>query len=148
MQNILRITALSCFLFLAACATSVPPEKIANADYGPPPTNNYQQAIKDAISPTLIDPTSPIYTFSGKPRKGYFKNSPALGTREGFGYISCGSVNAKNRMGGYTGGAPFAVLMRGDIVSQKILGQVVTDPGRLYVLNIGIDVTCSRNIVE
>lgn len=56
-------------------------------------------SIKDAVSYTLIDPTSPLFrNIRGK----YEKREDGTET-----IAFCGEVNAKNRMGGFTGFAPF-----------------------------------------
>lgn len=56
-------------------------------------------SIKEAATYNLIDPTSPLYrNIRGK----YAKRED--GTES---IIFCGEVNAKNRMGGYTGYSPF-----------------------------------------
>lgn len=56
-------------------------------------------SIKDSVTYSLIDPTSPLFrNIRGK----YAKR--ADGTES---VIFCGEVNAKNRMGGYTGFSPF-----------------------------------------
>lgn len=104
-----------------ACATPISAEKAANADYGPAPTKGYQEAIKSYFARNLIDPTSPLYEFE-KPKQGYFKNSPLFETKESFGWLVCGRLNSKNRFGGYTGSAPFVVLMKGNTVTQKLVG--------------------------
>ena len=96
-------------------------EKIANADYGAKPPANYKSIIKEEFSKILIDPTSPIYEIR-EPKRGYFQTAPVYGTREEFGWRVCGTINSKNRLGGYTGKAPFVVLMRGSVVTQKLLG--------------------------
>lgn len=96
---------------LAACAHGPDPSQIATADYGPAPSGDYRQQIRDWFAGTLIDPTSPLYTFD-TPFKGYTKDSPLYGTKLEFGWVVCGTVNAKNRMGGYTGRDVFFSLFR------------------------------------
>jgi len=96
---------------LAACATGPTAAQMATADYGPPPPENHQQAIKDWFAERLIDPTSPLYSFRN-PVQGYTKDSPLYGTQLQFGWIVCGAVNAKNRLGGYVGREPFFTLFK------------------------------------
>jgi len=51
------------------------------------------------MSQTLIDPYSAVYDNWRGPSKGYMSS---IGGKY-FGYRICVDVNAKNRMGGYTG---------------------------------------------
>lgn len=96
---------------LAACATAPTAAQLANADYGPPPPENHQQLIKDWFAERLIDPTSPLYTFRN-PTQGYTQENAFYGTQLQFGWIVCGAVNAKNRLGGYVGREPFFTLFK------------------------------------
>lgn len=62
-------------------------------------TSAQVNSIKDAATYNLIDPTTPLFrNIRGK----YAKRED--GTES---IIFCGEVNAKNRMGGYTGFSPF-----------------------------------------
>lgn len=62
-------------------------------------TSAQVSSIKDAVTYNLIDPTTPLFrNIRGK----YAKRED--GTES---IIFCGEVNAKNRMGGYTGFSPF-----------------------------------------
>gem|GEM_PF-1121855 len=129
-------------LMLSACATQISQDKLATADFGAEPPSNYQDIIKERIDRTLIDPTSGIYRFTSKPRKGYFKTSPIVATREQFGYLVCGHVNGKNRFGGYTGGHRFAALMRGEHVVQLLSGNTGDS-----LANVAISKWCIENVV-
>ncbi len=96
---------------LQSCATSGSQEKLLSANYGSPPPSNYQEIIKNRISRTLIDPTSPKYEFA-PPSQGYTKKSALFNTSEQFGWRVCGNVNAKNKFGGYKGREPFFTLFK------------------------------------
>ena len=96
---------------LAACATGPTPEQLTHADYGPRPPENHQEIIKEWFAERLIDPTSPLYSFRN-PVQGYTNDSPLYGTQLQFGWIVCGAVNAKNRLGAYVGREPFFTLFR------------------------------------
>ena len=129
-------------LLTTACATSTPisPERLSAADYGQPPTN-YEEVIKARFNEILIDPTSPIYQIE-KPRKGYTMKSPAYGTSERFGWIVCGTVNSKNRMGGYSGRLPFFTLFQGNHLVTFIPGE---SDSRSF-LNDDIQRACNRPV--
>jgi len=141
MKNQKLMPLIVSLLLLAGCATPISPEQIAHADYGPPPPKNYQALIKQDFATILIDPTSPLYTFS-KPSKGYFKES-AMGTTQMFGWRVCGTVNSKNRMGGYSGAAPFIVLFRDGKIAQKYIGESDAAREGLFI-NPAIAEACNR----
>jgi hypothetical protein len=63
--------------------------EFANISNGVLPAD-YQQQADAWLQDTLIDPDSRNVKFTGNP----------------VGSLFCGTVNAKNRMGGYTGQAP------------------------------------------
>lgn len=62
----------------------------------------------EVISGGLIDPDSAKITWTSGFQWGYAK--PFIGPRV-FGWVACGTVNAKNRMGGYAGASPFFELV-------------------------------------
>ncbi|MFN3943874.1 MAG: SHOCT domain-containing protein [Allosphingosinicella sp.] len=59
------------------------------------------------ITGALFDPASAQITWSSGFRWGYAK--PLIGRRT-HGWIACGSINAKNRLGGYVGAQPFWIM--------------------------------------
>jgi hypothetical protein len=46
-----------------------------------------------------------------------------------YGWAVCGTVNAKNRYGGYVGAQPFFVLIRDNQVVRREMGQYVVRDG-------------------
>lgn len=124
-------------LLVAGCATPISPKDIANADYGSPP-KDYKKVIEKEIGTQLLDPYSAQYEFS-QPSKGYTKASPLFGTSQVFGYKVCGTVNAKNRMGGYVGRVPFFTLFRNGVLVTKLVGEA---GGGL--MNVNIENACTR----
>lgn len=125
--------------------TPIPPERISTADYGLPPPDNYQDLVKTEISRGLIDPTSPLLTFDKPPEKGYIMRSNFLRVPEGFGWLVCGTVNSKNRYGGYVGAQPFLALMQGDTVTQTLVGSRTGPEEELITMGI-MDVCSGRKI--
>lgn len=132
-------------LLLSACATPIPPEVIANADYGPPPPKNYQQIIEAAFAPTLIDPTSPIYQFA-TPERGYTRASSLWNTEQSFGWRVCGTVNSKNRFGGYVGNVPFFVLFRDGQITEMLVGEITDNEYGINLANSAITGACTRTV--
>jgi hypothetical protein len=143
MNKIALVPLLACFLFLAGCAVSITPEQIANADYGAPPPKNYQELIKKSFATVLIDPTAPLYDFS-TPSKGYLNSSSVIGTQQMFGWKVCGTVNSKNRMGGYVGSVPFLALFRDGRVAQKVIGESADLRDGFSLVNMAITDACQR----
>lgn len=141
MKTRTAVSVLAALLLVAACATPVSPEKLASADYGPPPPANYEEIIKARFNEILIDPTAPLYQIQS-PHKGYTKQSAMYGTQERFGWVVCGTVNSKNRMGGYTGRLPFFALFRGGYIAEFIHGEVADTS----IVNSSIRSACSRYV--
>ena len=77
--------------------------------YGPAPEwEEYRQMAEAHIRAQLIDPDSARINWLGSYYRGEFKIM--LGGRT-YGYVACGTVNSKNRMGGYAGSTPFVVVI-------------------------------------
>ena len=113
-----RLTCLLGVISLAtACASPPTDDQVRAADTGPYPSN-YEQIVKDNFATSLFDPYSAVYSFTRTPTKGY-GGSPIVGAR--IGWIVCGTVNAKNRMGGYVGVKPFVVVIsNGAVIHREI----------------------------
>ena len=121
--------------------------EIAAADYGTPPPENYEELIKENISAQLIDPTSPLFEV-GSPVKGYTNKSNAFETDKAFGWQVCGTVNSKNRMGGYTGKVPFYALFQNGQLTNTIIGEVALSANRYNrsYINMSIESSCNRKV--
>lgn len=130
-------------ILLWGCATDISSDALATADYGPPPPANYQELIKAEFAKTLIDPTSPLYEFDS-PRKGYTKESPMFGTHQKFGWRVCGTVNSKNRFGGYVGSVPFFFLFRDGQVTEALVGKITNNRYGINLHNSAIGEACNR----
>lgn len=105
-------------LIISACVTVQPPaikpptaEMLTNADYGDKP-EEFQELARQAIGAQLLDPYSAMY----ENWRGPVKNWVVEWGRYTFGWAVCVDVNAKNRMGGYTGRKPYFVFIRNSSV--------------------------------
>lgn len=101
-------------LFSLGCAgvQKPTPEQLANADYGSYPAD-YKEITTQYISNILIEPYSAVFSNWRGPSKGWYGNYQG----SFFGYRVCVSVNAKNRMGGYTGSKlHFVVINNGRVI--------------------------------
>jgi hypothetical protein len=106
----MRLTTGIAALAIALAATPAlsAAEKAAHV-YGPAPTWEEYRILAEAdIARRLVDPESARITWLGEYHKGEWK--PFLQSRVA-GYIACGSVNARNRMGGYAGAVSFVVVI-------------------------------------
>lgn len=108
--QLLKVIPMLFFVLLAGCATPIPKEQIASADYGKVPSN-YQDAIKGHMQTLLFDPYSAHYRFIGDPIKGYAYVSGTLNPPV-FGHLVLVGINAKNRMGGYVGEQPYTFIFK------------------------------------
>lgn len=103
--------------FLGACASEPTEQHVNSADIGPYPSN-YEQIVKSNFATSLFDPYSAVYAFTLTPVRGYAGNS-VDGAK--IGWVVCGTVNAKNRLGGYVGAKPFVVVIsNGAVISREI----------------------------
>ena len=120
-EKIMRSAGLpiaSLVLLLTACASAPTSREIAAADIGPFP-GNYEQIIKDYYAQSLFDPYSAVYTFVRVPMHGFAGNR--LEGAE-IGWVVCGTLNAKNRFGGFVGAKPFRVVIRYNQIVYQDLG--------------------------
>jgi hypothetical protein len=92
-------------VLISACHVRPTPDQISGANYGPYP-DDYETIIKNHYSRSLFDPYSAVYTFSS-PKKAWRSQ---FGTVK-YGWVVCGTLNAKNRMGGYVGAKPFYIMI-------------------------------------
>lgn len=82
--------------------------------YGPAPDwKSFRERGERAIISRLIDPDSAKIQWLGGYHQGGYQ--PVL-ERKVHGYVGCGLVNARNRMGGYTGDRAFVVVIDHDLV--------------------------------
>ena len=116
-----KIIALCLVLVLCGCATMPTQKQIDNLNYGAYPTIDYKQAVKNCIGDRLYDPYSAVYDFEGAPQQGWYKFPPLLGGQLYAGYITWVNVNAKNRMGGYTGRKRYGIIFKNNKIIKVIV---------------------------
>lgn len=143
MKIIGALVSVGMVVLLQGCATPISEEKLRTADYGAQPSANYKELVAARVSPLLIDPMSAVFHLSN-PRKGYTKRSPMVGTEENFGWQVCGTVNGKNRFGGYAGAVPLFVLFHNDKIVEVILGEPEPKAPHVSITNIAIEDACNR----
>lgn len=101
-------------LLLAACGPTQ--QEIEQADYGPKPEDS-EEIAERFVRGHLVDPDGARFSHSTwSPVQGY-SGTGFMGAGDAeFGWVHCGQVNARNRMGGYTGREWFYVTIRHDRV--------------------------------
>lgn len=106
-----RLLAIGLFgLFMLAGCAGVSKAQLETADYGQL-SPNYKEAIKEHMQAHFYDPESARYRYVKPPVKGYAyvpNDAPKLE----FGYIVDVRINAKNRLGGYTGEGDYTFLVK------------------------------------
>jgi hypothetical protein len=110
-------------LSLVGCISSGPTKnEIKVADHGPAPSKYYKELVDNAIRNLLLDPESAKFTF-GSPVKGHSRKAPMYGYNTiRFGWRVCGTVNAKNIYGGYTGATKYYALIKNGLVIVTMIG--------------------------
>lgn len=108
------VILLAC-IAMCGCATMPTQEEITKIDYGSPISIDYEQVIKQYCSNVLFDPYSAVYEFSA-PQQYWVKQPPLLGGGLISGYMVFADINAKNKMGGYTGKQRWGFLFRNNSI--------------------------------
>lgn len=116
MKSIISLILVLFALGMTGCASLPPPsaQELAVADYGPEITPEYaEKKIVQYFGRILIDPYSAIYRNSTQVQKHWMRDRSG---KFHYGYATGFAVNAKNRMGGYTGEKLyFIVFYKGEV---------------------------------
>jgi hypothetical protein len=133
---VITIFSTIALLSLTGCIASGPTKsEIRVANHGPMPSSDYKDKVADAIKLKLIDPYSARFTFYDLV-KGHSRKAPLYGYNSvRFGWRVCGTYNAKNSLGGYTGAKKFYALIKNDRVVITMLGS--------RDMKYGVDKWCS-----
>lgn len=115
-DSLMKLSKMAAIVLLTlganGCATTSGPsaEELASADYGVTPSEaQFYASSEAAIRNSLVDPDSARFDWPYEVVQGHWQEPYYYG--EGyFGFYTCGWVNARNRMGGYAGRAPFVVV--------------------------------------
>jgi hypothetical protein len=113
----MKFIALSALIVCTSSHASEP----KTLDYGPTPTFEYAVKISEsAARANLIDPDSAKfewpYNFVAGTLKPIFAHTHA-------GFWTCGRINSRNRLGGYTGRAWLLVMVNNGAVTQLDIGE-------------------------
>jgi membrane-associated protease RseP (regulator of RpoE activity) len=127
------LTSIAATALLSISAPALAADQKPTHLFGPAPTWEQFRAIAEAgIQARLVDPESARISWTAGFYQGEYK--PFLEARVQ-GYIACGTVNARNRMGGYAGSSGFVVVVDYDRV---LYAAIERTPGGL------IDAPCAK----
>lgn len=111
MRNLFLVLAIVSIVILSGCGPKRLTSQEAESAFGSFP-ENYRALIQEAVPPYLIDPASAMFYFSDKPPVAVDTGDFRSGWKVTFW------VNAKNRMGGYTGKRPWiCTIKNGEVIS-------------------------------
>jgi hypothetical protein len=116
----IRTTGFLCFLvFLASgCAASDSNDARYAAPIGPL-ADDYQDRVKADLARTLAHSEGAIYTFEPSPSIVNM-GKRRVGVR--YAWYVCGTVNAKDPAGGYSGAKPFLSVLSHNVVIDREIG--------------------------
>jgi hypothetical protein len=106
-----RIAALIGVGIMAGCVSGPSAREVADANYGPLPSINYREVIRDHMDPTFFDWRSAQYKFT-EPYPGWLRDPEELGGTVQFGYKVDVLINAKGAKGKYIGFEPYTFLFK------------------------------------
>jgi hypothetical protein len=112
---------------LAGCATAPDPGEIASVSSEPAPDRAAGIAmIEAAVRETLKDPDSAQFSWPHGFVQGWYQ--PPFGKKY-YGWITCGTVNARNSFGGYVGRTPVIGVIRGGTVIETNMDDATAQYG-------------------
>lgn len=120
-------------LFLSACGSmNVSRDAMLNANYGVKPSSSEAtESARGYFERILIDPDSLRLSCSESTRKGWARDS--MYDAPIYGHLLRCNVNAKNRLGGYTGNKDYVLVLNGTQVSFSL--EVSRDNNTAHTLN-------------
>jgi hypothetical protein len=124
--------------------------EVFNDIYGPPPPQDYKSIVKEELSGDfftnmVFGSTAPIFEFA-PPVKARTQESRLLNTRQVAGWAVCGTIDRKDKFGGYaaySGRVPFFVLFKNGRIVGKLIGQRPADDDDLGRANPQIAHVCA-----
>lgn len=126
-----KILILTLSFLVSACTTPITRNQIDNANFSEKPTDKEAyDKIKSHFEGVLIDPNSLILKCSPVQGKGWAREYQ--GDKPTFGYTILCDVNAKNRMGGYTGSKTYIHIINGSKLSSFEFNPQAWAKGALY----------------
>lgn len=124
MRRLARLLAVWSVFGLGGCASPPTPEDWNAARAAPKPTSedSAQKAVVTYFAGVLKDPDSAKYRFMP-----VVNGIARMGSLTMKGWFMCGTINAKNSFGGYTGAEPFLAYFEPSTTDQISQGTVDAD---------------------
>ena len=118
-RPIKRLVAITILATMCGCAEAPARREVADADYGPPLSIDYREAIRDHMDPLFFYWRTAQYKFT-EPYTGWFRDEPELGGQINYGYKIDVLINAKNWQGKYIGFEPYTFLFRDNLLIREL----------------------------
>jgi hypothetical protein len=113
-----RLAAITVVGMIAGCASSPSVRQAADADYGPPLSINYREAIRDQMDATFFYWKTAQYKFT-EPYPGWLRDPEELGGNVQYGYKVDALINAKNPKGKFIGFEPYTFLFKDNLLIRE-----------------------------
>jgi hypothetical protein len=125
----MRCALIAAVAFLAGCATKPTDMELSRGRTAIQPSSQTaaESAVVKYFENTLKDPESARYTF-----RPTINSWLASGSLRRFGWFMCGTVNAKNSYGGYTGQHMFLAYFEPSIADR--VQEATIDSGRYVIV--------------
>jgi hypothetical protein len=114
-----RLAAIVLVGMIAGCAHGPNTRETADADYGPPLSINYREAIRDHMDPLFFYRGTAQYKFT-EPYAGWFRDPDEPGGVVQYGYKVDVLINARKPNGKYIGFKPYMFLFRDNLLIREL----------------------------
>jgi hypothetical protein len=118
-RPIKRLVTIIMLAMICGCAEGPARREVADADYGPPLSIDYREAIREHMDALFFYWKTAQYKFT-KPYTGGFRDEPELGGKINYGYMIDVLINAKNSKGKYIGFEPYTFLFRDNLLIREL----------------------------
>jgi len=118
-RPIKRLVAIIILAMMCGCAEGPTGREVADADYGPPLSIDYREAIREHMDALFFYWKTAQYKFT-EPYPGWFRDEPELGGEINYGYKIDVLINAKNAKGKYIGFEPYTFLFRDNLLIRQL----------------------------
>jgi hypothetical protein len=118
-RPIRRLVAIIILAMMSGCAEGPARREVADADYGPPLSIDYREAIREHMATLFFYRKTAQYKFT-EPYTGWFRDEPELGGEINYGYKIDVLINAKNSEGKYIGFEPYTFLFRNNLLIREL----------------------------
>lgn len=118
-RPIKRVVAIVSLAMICSCAQGPARREVVDADYGPPLSIDYREAIREHMDSLFFYWKTAQYKFT-QPYTGWFQDEPELGGEIHYGYKIDVLINARNSKGKYIGFQPYTFLFRDNLLIDEL----------------------------